>query len=106
MIGIEDLAKLELRIGKIVHVENHPDASKLYVLQIDMGESQTQLVAGLKGYYSPEELEGKLIVVVVNLEPKTLRGVTSYGMLLAAQSEDKVVILTPEKDIPPGSLIR
>jgi methionyl-tRNA synthetase len=106
MIGIEDLAKLELRIGKIVKVADHPDASKLYVLQVDIGATQVQLVAGLKAYYSPQDLEGKSIVVVVNLEPKTVRGVTSYGMLLAAQSEDRVVILTPEKNIPPGSLIR
>ena len=106
MITINDFAKLDLRVARIVQVSDHPQATKLYILQVDIGENQIQLVAGLKGFYTPEELQGKLIIVVVNLEPKAVRGVTSCGMLLAAQSKETITILTPEKAIEPGSTIR
>ncbi len=106
MISFDDFAKMDLRVGKVVEVREHPSADKLYVLKVDMGENQIQLVAGLKVYYSPEELEGKLIVVLTNLEPKTLRGVESQGMLLAASAGDTVSVLTVDKEVPPGSTVK
>ncbi|MFW6189685.1 MAG: methionine--tRNA ligase subunit beta [Planctomycetota bacterium] len=105
MITIQDFKKVELKVGKIVKVEDHPDADKLMILRVDVGEDKLRtLVAGLKDYYADEELEGKYTVVVTNLEPARLRGVRSEGMVLAAQeSEDKVIILSPEEPVEPGS---
>ena len=84
-IKYEDFAKLDLRVGKVLEATIHPDADKLLVLQVDLGTEKRQIVAGIKKYYSPEQLVGKWIVVVANLEPRDLRGVTSHGMLLAAK---------------------
>jgi methionyl-tRNA synthetase len=103
MISINDFAKVELKIGEVLSVEDHPNADKLLVLDVNLGDERRRLVAGLKGHYTPEELTGKRVVVVTNLEPATLRGVESRGMLLACQDGDRVVILTPERDAAPGS---
>ncbi|MCK4809609.1 MAG: hypothetical protein KAS99_01555 [Candidatus Omnitrophica bacterium] len=105
MISFEDFSRLDLKIGKILAVTDHLRADRLYVLRVDIGEKIIQLVAGLKKYYSPDELEGKLIVVLTNLEPRVLRGVESQGMLLAAQSNDKVTILVPDAEVDLGSTI-
>ncbi len=104
MIPIEEFGKLELVAGTIVSVKDHPSADKLYVLEVDMGKEIRQLVAGLREKYKKEDLKGKQIVVVANLEPKELRGVKSHGMLLAAG--DEAVILSPEKRVPNGAKIR
>lgn len=106
MISIEDFAKMELKVGKVLEVQDHPNADKLYVLKVDIGEKQIQLVAGIRKHYTPEQLAGKLIAVIVNLEPKPLRGVESQGMLLAAQGQDIITILSPENEVKPGSVIR
>ncbi|MBW2967116.1 methionine--tRNA ligase [Candidatus Woesearchaeota archaeon] len=89
----------DLRVAKIESVEDHPDAGKLYVMQIDIGTEKRQLVAGLKAYIPRENLLGKKIVVVCNLKPAKLRGVESNGMLLAADDGKKVVLLeAPDSD--------
>jgi len=106
MINYEDFSKLELRVGKILEANDHPNADRLYVLKVDLGVTTIQLVAGIKNYYTKEELIGKSVVIVANLEPKMLRGVESNGMLLAAHSEDKIVILTTDKEVLPGSFIK
>ncbi len=108
MITIEDFSRIDLRIAEIKSVEDHPQADKLLILKVDVGDGikDRQLVAGLKGHYNPSELVGKKIVVVNNLAPAVLRGVESRGMLLAAQDGQKVVILSPEKDIRPGAKVR
>ncbi|UCG35484.1 MAG: hypothetical protein JSW17_01395 [Candidatus Omnitrophota bacterium] len=106
MVSFEDFSKLDLRIGRILEVNAHPNADKLYVLKVDIGQKVIQLVAGIKNYYEPQGLQGKLIAVITNLEPRTVRGVESQGMLLAAQSKDTITILSPEKEVPPGSPIR
>ncbi len=106
MVNFEDFSRLDLKIGKILTVSDHPDADRLYVLKVDIGEKKIQLVAGLKKHYSPEELEGKSVVVLTNLEPRVLRGVESQGMLLAAQSNDKVTVLVPDTEVDLGSTIR
>jgi methionyl-tRNA synthetase len=106
-IAFEDFIKLDLRIARVVEAKPHPNADKLLVLQVDMGQGQRQLVAGIKGHYEPADLVGKLIVVVANLAPRKMRGEDSQGMLLAASTEDhsKVILLTPMSDIAPGSKV-
>ena len=107
-IDFEDFMKVQLRTGRIISVEDHPNADKLYVIKIDEGNDSTRtLCAGLKGHYEPAELEGMDIVFVANLAPRKLRGILSEGMLLAADDEDgNVRVLTPESDVAPGSVIR
>ena len=110
--GIVDFStweKIDLRIGRIIEVEEIEGADKLYKLDIDIGEEKPRVVcAGIKEYYSKEELKDKKIILFVNLAPRKLRGVESQGMVLAAVDEenDKVVLISPEKDIKVGSWVR
>lgn len=102
----EDLAKLGLKVAKIVEVEEVAKAEKLYKMRLDLGGGLLkQTVAGLKEHYKPEELLGKLVVVVSNIRPAKLMGVESEVMLLAAVDEEKVSIITPERDVKPGSRV-
>ncbi len=94
-------ADLNLKVAKVLEVSDHPNADKLYVLKLDVG-APLQLVAGLKAYYSKEQLVGKKVVVITNLQPAKLRGVESQGMMLAAEAEGKVLVLTPAGDAEPG----
>lgn len=105
-ITFDDFMKMDLRVAEIKACEDVEGADKLYKLTIDVGEERT-IVAGIKLHYTKEDLVGKKIVVITNLEPRKLRGITSHGMLLAASNEDKssVVLLTPDKDIAPGAKI-
>lgn len=105
MISFEEFKKADLRIGKILSAEDHPNADKLYVLKIALGDGERQTVAGLRGHYTADELVGKLVVIVANLEPATLRGVESRGMLLACQDGDRVILIQPEGDVAPGSRV-
>ncbi|MBM3286540.1 MAG: methionine--tRNA ligase subunit beta [Candidatus Eisenbacteria bacterium] len=102
-ITIEDFAKLDLRTARILRVEPHPNADKLLKMAIDIGGEERQIVAGIAPYYRSEDLLGKSIVVVANLKPVKLRGEWSHGMLLAASGGDRVVVLAPASEIPPGS---
>ena len=107
-ISYGDFKKMDLVVGTITAVEPHPNADKLYVIKVDLGAEERQLVAGLKPYYEPEQLNGKQVVVVVNLEPANLRGVESRGMLLAAQHDDapdEVIIVSPERPMKPGAKV-
>jgi len=103
MIPLEEFQKVELVAGTIIDVRDHPDASKLYVLDVDLGKEIRTLVAGLKEKYKKEELKGKQIIVVANLEPKELRGIKSRGMLLAS---DDGTIISPIKPVKNGTKIR
>lgn len=105
-ISIQDFSEIDLRVAEIKAVEEHPNADKLLVLRIDTGDGEKQLVAGIKNHYSAEELIGRKIIVVNNLAPVVLRGVESQGMLLAARDDNKVVLLTTEKDVKPGSRVQ
>jgi methionyl-tRNA synthetase len=105
-ISIQGFSEIDLRVAEIKAVEEHPDADKLLVLKIDTGDGEKQLVTGIKNHYSAEELVGKKIIIVNNLAPAVLRGVESQGMLLAARDGDKVVLLTTEKDVEPGSRVQ
>ena len=102
--GFSKYSILDLRIGKVLSVEPHPDADKLYVMKVDIGRPIT-IVSGLKDFYTADELSTKTLVILANLEPAKLRGVKSEGMLLAAEDEGKLALLTPEKELPPGTQI-
>lgn len=93
---------LNLKVAKIIDVKDHPDADKLYVLQVDLGMEKRQLVAGLKGYYSKEELKNKKIIMITNLKYSKLRGIESQGMLLAGDDGKDVGVLTI-KNAEPGT---
>ncbi|MBI2351781.1 MAG: methionine--tRNA ligase subunit beta [Deltaproteobacteria bacterium] len=103
MVSIDEFRRIELKVATIKKAEPHPNADKLLVLQIDLGSEERQIVAGIRGHYAPEELIGKQVVVVANLETAKLRGLESQGMVLAASDGERVVILTPEKEIHPGA---
>lgn len=106
MITVEDFLKLDIRIGKVVEADSHPDADKLLLLKVDIGEKQIQLVAGIKNFYNPQDLKGKYVVVLANLEPRNIRGQVSEGMLLAAQSSSVISVLMPDKEVEAGSKVR
>src|SRR6266576_3124022 len=105
MISIDDFRKVELKIATVKSAELHPNADKLMVLQIDLGAEQRQICAGIRNHYTPEELVGKQVVVVANLETAKLRGLESQGMLLAASDDGHVIILTPEKPVLAGAKV-
>jgi len=118
VIAFEDFAKLDLRVAKIISCEAHPKADKLWKLQVDDGSgTPRQLCAGVKEYYTPEQMVGRSIIIVANLAPKVIRGEESRGMLLAASDVPKdaaaadpaakrqVILLKPDGDLPPGSIV-
>lgn len=105
-ISYDDFAKLDLRIAQVLEARAHPNADKLMLLKIDVGDQQKQIVAGIRGHYEPEALVGRQIVVVNNLQPAMLRGEESQGMLMAASDGDAVVLLRPDRDCPPGSGVK
>jgi len=98
-------ARFDVRIARIVDVKEHPNADKLYVLQIDLGDERRQVVAGIRKDYPIEGLRGRKVVVLANLEPANLRGIESRGMLLAGEDEATVGLLIPPEDVPLGSQI-
>ncbi|MDP3728798.1 MAG: methionine--tRNA ligase [bacterium] len=104
-IPFSEWEKCKFKIGTIQKVEPHPNADRLYVLQVDLGTEKRQIVAGIRQHYKTEELLGKQIVVFTNLQPAVIRGVESHGMLLAADSEGKSILLSPEKPAKSGSRI-
>ncbi len=106
MITYEDFAKLELKIAKVLSAERVEGSEKLLKLQVDLGTEQRQIVSGIAKAYSPEQLVGKSVVIVANLEPRMIMGLESNGMLLAASDENGPVILLPEHDVPPGTGIK
>lgn len=106
MVNIEDFKKLELKVAKIKEVLDHPNADKLYIVIIDLGDKTKQIVAGIKNSYKKEDLVGKQVVVVDNLEPALLRGIKSEAMLLAVQDAKGICIVTPEREVQLGSIVK
>jgi len=104
-IKIDEFGKIELRVAEVVAAEPLPKSKKLLKLTVSLGEEQRTLVAGIAEHYTPAELVGKKVVVVANLEPAKLMGVESNGMVLAASSAGKLAVLTPDRDLPPGSKV-
>lgn len=107
-ISYDEFAKLDLRVGEIKDVKDHPNAEKLLVLTVNLGEDEDRtIVAGLRNYYEKDDLKGKKAVFVANLQPAKLRGVESNGMILAAANEQhtEVNILLIDGDMKPGTKI-
>ncbi len=106
-ISIGDFAKVEMKVGKIVSVEDIPEARKpMYKLKVEFGGGiSKQCVAGIKDRYTKEELMNKVVVAVVNLEPKSVAGVVSECMLLAAFNENELSLLTPEREVSVGTKV-
>jgi methionyl-tRNA synthetase len=105
-ITIEDFSKIDLRVGKVVSCEKHPNAAKLLLLKVDTGDKVRSIVSGIAEFYKPEDLVGKSIVVVANLKPVKLRGELSEGMILAGDSAGKIVIIEASSDLPIGSMVK
>ena len=112
-INYDDFKKLEIKTAKVLKVEDHPNADKLYLVTLDLGSDDEgkpvvkTLVAGIRQHYTKEELIGKTVIVLNNLEPAQIRGVESAGMILAASDKDKkqVIVLTTDKPIGPGNRV-
>ena len=102
LITIDDFTKLDLRVGEILEVKEHPNADRLLVLTVKVGDNEKTLVSGLKGHYKLNELEGKKVIVVDNLAPHNFRGIESNGMILAGEDDGKLSVLTLDKDLPSG----
>jgi len=110
-VAYDDFAKLDIRIGKVVAAELVPETDKLIKCTVDFGDPPAgggtrTIVSGIAEWKRPEELVGKLLPYIVNLAPRTLRGVESQGMLLAASDESGVALIEPERIVPPGTKLR
>lgn len=105
-ISFDDFKKLDLRVAQILEAERVENSEKLIKLQIDLGDEKRQIVAGIGKFYSPGDLINKKIIVVANLEPRTLMGLESNGMLLAASNDDTISLLIPDQDLDPGAIVK
>ena len=106
-ISYEDFAKLDIRVGIVKAAELIPDTDKLIKCTIDFGDmGERTIVSGIAEWKKPEELVGRQFPYIANLAPRTLRGVESQGMLLAASDEDGVALISPERAVPPGTRLR
>ena len=108
IIDFEDFAKLDLRVAEVKEVEGVEGADKLWKLTLDVGSEigERTVCAGIKEFYSPEDLKGRKLILIANLAPRKLRGIESQGMILAADEDGKPTFLTPEKCVENGSVIR
>ena len=110
MIGIDDVAKLEIKMGTIVTAAKVEGADKLLVFTVNFGAETRTIVSGVAQYYQPEAMVGKQVPVITNLAPRTMKGVESQGMIIYAIQEDeggrRTIMLNPEKPVPPGSLVQ
>lgn len=114
MINIDDFKKVELKVAKVILAERVEGSDKLLKLEVDLGPSASsgqvsekrQIIAGIGKAYNPEDLTGKEIIIVANLEPRSLMGLESQGMVLAANAKSGPVLIVPEKEVDPGTLLR
>ena len=106
MITIDDFRKLELKVAEIKEVNEHPNADKLYVIIVEVGDKTKQIVAGIRNSYKKEDLIGREVVLVDNLDPAVIRGVESNGMLLAASDDKGISIVTPDREVASGSIVK
>lgn len=105
-VAYDQFAQLDLRVALILEAREHPNANKLLLLKLRVGEVEKQIVAGIRGHYDPATLVGQRIVIVNNLEPAMIRGEESNGMLLAASDGASVVLVQPEREIADGSRVK
>jgi methionyl-tRNA synthetase len=116
VITFDDFKKLEIIVARVTNVRDHPNADKLIILEVDTGKTPSEggqaaggkkeIVAGIKNFYSKDELIGKDIVIINNLQPVVIRGVESNGMLLAAECENGISVIMPDKPAKPGSKVK
>jgi tRNA-binding protein len=106
VVNYELFAQLDLRVAHILEAREHPNADKLLLLKVRVGDTEKQIVAGIRGHYEPASLVGRSIVVVNNLAPAMIRGEESNGMLLAASDGQSVVLLQPDRPIADGSKVK
>ena len=106
MINFNDFQKLDIQIGTILEAEPVPNTDKLLKLKVDLGDEQRELIAGIADTYTVENIIGKQIPILTNLEPKTIKGIESKGMILAVEVDGKAVLLNPDKKVNNGSKIR
>jgi methionyl-tRNA synthetase len=106
MITIDEFKKMELIVAQIKEVKEHPNADRLYVLKVDTGQGERQLVAGIRSAYTKEQLIGRQVIMVSNLEPAVIRGEESQGMVLAATDEKGVVVLSLEREVALGTKVK
>ena len=107
-VKFDDFARLDLRTARIVEAAEHPNADKLLILKVDLGGEVRQVCAPLKHHYRPEDLIGKQVIVLANLEPRNMRGQASQGMVLVANEgsmKQHVVVLSPSEEVTPGSSV-
>jgi methionyl-tRNA synthetase len=104
---IDEFQKADLRVGKVIAAERVEGSEKLLKLQIDIAEpAPRQILSGIAKWYAPEDLVGKMVVIIANLDPRMMMGMESQGMLLAAHGEDgAAVVVSPTGDVPPGAKI-
>ena len=105
MLSFDDFKKMDIRIAEILEVKDHPNADKLYLVKVRLAEEEREVVAGIKPYYTKEELKGKQVVLLTNIEPATIRGVESKGMLLAANDGNIISVLTVDKPVKRGARV-
>lgn len=105
-VPFDHFQALDIRIGRVLSAQRVEGADKLLLLEMDFGDEKRQLVAGLALTHQPEQLVGKLLPVLLNLEPKIIRGIESQGMILAVVVDNTPVLLLPEKEVPTGSSVR
>ena len=107
MIALSDFQKLEIRIGKVVSAERVPDADKLIKFVFDLGNEQRQIMAGMAEFFDdPSVFIGKEMPILVNIEHRKLRGYDSQGMIIATDVSGRPVLLHPEEEVPPGSMVK
>ena len=104
MITFDEFSRMDLRVVKVLSAERVPETDKLMRLQVDLGAEQREIVSGIAKHYTPEQLIGKHVVMVVNLKPAKIRGIVSHGMVLAASQEDSLKLLSV--DMPIGSRVK
>ena len=105
MVSFEDFKKLELKTAKILEATDHPNADKLLLLKVEVGEEQKQIVAGIKGYYTNEELIGKTVIIIDNLETAVIRGEDSNGMMLVIRDDENLCLLTSDRPVNSGNKV-
>ena len=106
MPTIDEFKNFQFVVAQIKEVKEHPNADRLYVVKVDTGTEVKQLVAGIRKSYTPEQLVGRRVVIVNNLEPAVIRGEESRGMILAASDEIGLSVLSPDRDVVLGSIVK
>lgn len=107
MITFEDFKKIDIRIGKVISVEKVPNTDKLLKFIFDVGDEKRQIIAGMAEFFPDlSVLIGKEMPIILNIEPRDFRGLTSHGMIMAADTDNTPVLLHPEFEIPPGSIVK